>query len=235
MTRALLTSGWTVIATHFSEGSRTRLDRELNEFPDRLFLLKADLLAEDGVRHIAEMLDGTGRQITHLVNNARSLEALAVMPDGRTTRRAFLQEFELDVAVAYDLVMTLAVHPAHDLKCVVNIGSQYGIVAPNPALYEGDLTRSPVQYGVAKAALHHLTKELAVRLASQNIRVNSVALGGVEGRAQPSIVSRYSAMVPNQRMLAETEIVGPVEFLLGEASSAVNGHVLVADGGWSIW
>jgi NAD(P)-dependent dehydrogenase (short-subunit alcohol dehydrogenase family) len=36
-------------------------------------------------------------------------------------------------------------------------------------------------------------------------------------------------------MLREDEVIGPVDFLLDDASSSVNGHVLVADGGWSIW
>ena len=118
---------------------------------------------------------------------------------------------------------------------VVNIGSMYGLVAPNPDLYEGSLDSSPIQYGVSKAGLHHLTRELAVRLADGKVRVNCVAFGGVEGREANDFKARYSRLTLSRRMLLESEISGPVKFLMDDSSSAINGHVLVADGGWSIW
>ena len=150
-------------------------------------------------------------------------------------RDSFVGEFDLDFVVPYELTMCLSRSANHKLQTVVNIGSMYGEVAPNPALYEGSLDRSPVQYGVSKAALHHLTRELAVRLAPQHIRVNCVAYGGVEGRVDEAFLARYAQLVPSRRMLKDPEIIGPVEFLLEESSSSVNGHVLVADGGWSVW
>ncbi len=75
-------------------------------------------------------------RVTHLINNARSLDALAVGADGTTASEAFLDELEIDVVQPYRLTMVLAEHPAHALRAVVNIGSQYGEVAMNPALYE---------------------------------------------------------------------------------------------------
>ena len=48
-------------------------------------------------------------------------------------------------------------HPI-ELKTIVNIGSMYGLVAPNPKLYEDFKKESPIQYGVSKAALVHLAK-----------------------------------------------------------------------------
>ena len=79
-----------------------------------------------------------------------------------------------------------------------------------------------------------MTKELAVRLADQHIRVNCVAFGGVSGRVDKSFESKYAQLVPSKRMLVESEVCGPIEFLLSSRSSAINGHVMVADGGWSI-
>ena len=141
----------------------------------------------------------------------------------------------MDVIVPYELATGLYLRQKDILKTVTNIGSQYGSVAANPALYNSDSTQSPIQYGLAKAALHHLTKELAVRFSSDNIRVNCVAYGGVEGRVDSEFNARYSKLAPMGRMLNETEIVGPLLFLVSNSSSSVTGHTLAADGGWTIW
>jgi NAD(P)-dependent dehydrogenase (short-subunit alcohol dehydrogenase family) len=196
--------------------------------------LDLDLTDTASVESFSERLTARGLSVSHLVNNARLLDGLIVEDDGTTTAAHFRTELEVDVIQPYRLTMALARHPDHPLRAVVNIGSQYGLVAPNAALYDGTLMRSPVQYGTAKAALHHLTRELAARLAP-DIRVNCVAFGGFVGRSDADFVSRYSAMVPAGRMLEPAEAGGPVAFLLDESSSAVNGHILVADGGWTAW
>lgn len=230
-----LNAGWTVVAT---SRDRTRLDALLAEHSqqaERAFGVVVDFQLPGAVPGVVRELSKKGLFITRLINNARSLATLAVKPDGTTQRAHFMQEFDLDVVVPYELTMALAQSDEHQLRSVVNIGSQYGLVAPNPALYDDGLNQSPIQYGVSKAGLHHLTRELAVRLAPQGIQVNCVAFGGVEGRNDTSFLRRYAELVPTRRMLNETEVAGPVAFLLDEASSAVNGHVLVADGGWTLW
>jgi NAD(P)-dependent dehydrogenase (short-subunit alcohol dehydrogenase family) len=92
-----------------------------------------------------------------------------------------------------------------------------------------------LHYGVSKAGLGHLTKELAVRFADQDIRVNCVAFGGVEGRVDENFKNRYSLLCPMGRMLNEGDLAGPVDLLLSSASSAITGHTLIVDGGWSLW
>jgi NAD(P)-dependent dehydrogenase (short-subunit alcohol dehydrogenase family) len=235
LSKHFLANGWRVVVT---SRDQTRLDQLLSDLPQGT--VSAHSVATDlrkpgaSLRLVGDLAD-RGLIVTHLINNARALATLAVQSDGTATREAFLGEFELNVVVPYELTMALAQSEMHRLKAVVNIGSQYGLVAPNPALYEGSLDRSPIQYGVSKASVHHLTRELAVRLAPNGIRVNCVAFGGVGGRGDDAFMARYAALVPSRRMLVESEIPGPVAFLLDDASNAINGHVLVADGGWSTW
>ena len=227
--------GWTVVTTSREQSRVDRLVSDIGPTKGHVTGIAADLQQPGASQRLADELSACGIVVTHLVNNARSIETLAVQPDGTTQRDAFIGEFEMDVVVPYELSMCFARSASHKLKAVVNIGSMYGEVAPNPALYNGSLDRSPIQYGVSKAGLHHLTRELAVRLAPQHIRVNCVAYGGVEGRVDEAFLARYAQLVPSRRMLKDQEVIGPVEFLLEESSSAVNGHVLVADGGWSVW
>ena len=94
---------------------------------------------------------------------------------------------------------------------------------------------SPIHYGVIKAALNHLTKELAVRLANKNILVNAVAYGGVEGRADGEFIARYKELCPKGRMLKSEEIAGIVSYLLLSADDMLTGQVIALDGGWSVW
>jgi NAD(P)-dependent dehydrogenase (short-subunit alcohol dehydrogenase family) len=170
-----------------------------------------------------------------LINNARNLAYLQIGEDGVVARQDFINEFTLDVVIPYELVMALSQAQESRLRAVINIGSQYGTVAPNLNLYTNPLRESPLQYGVSKAALTQLTKELAVRLAKRGVRVNCVAFGGVEGRVDEEFKKRYAALCPIGRMLGEHELAGPVDLLLSDSASGVTGHVLMVDGGWSIW
>jgi len=231
----LLASGYDVA---FTSTTQVNVDEVCSAFtalprPPRGFV--ADLTAAGGVLKLLNELDRASISVHHLINNARSLATLAVQADGITLRRNFIAEFELDVVVPYELTVGLAGRDVRTLKSVVNIGSQYGLVAPNPALYGGTLVSSPIQYGVAKAALIHLTKELAVRLAGQGVRVNCIAYGGLEGRVDDAFKSRYAQLSPSRRMLTDHEVPGPVLFLISDSSSAVTGQVVVADGGWTSW
>jgi NAD(P)-dependent dehydrogenase (short-subunit alcohol dehydrogenase family) len=226
--------GWNVVVTSRDASRAQDLANDLARGSGKISGIDLDLTDQVSIESLPDRMIGLGLSVTHLVNNARLLDALAVAADGTTSATHFHTELDVDVVQPYRLTMALAHHPDHALAGVVNIGSQYGSVAPNPALYGGTLARNPVQYGTAKAALHHLTRELAVRLAPDT-RVNCVAFGGVAGRADADFVARYSSMVPAGRMLDPAEAGGPVAFLLDDGSSAVNGHVLVADGGWTAW
>ena len=117
---------------------------------------------------------------------------------------------------------------------IINISSQYASRVPNPYLYVNLSEPSAIQYNVAKAALNKLTKELAVRFADQNIRVNSIEFGGIEGRATDTFVQRYNSKAPHGRMLKLAECYGPIKMLLDNDSQAINGAVIEANAGWTL-
>jgi NAD(P)-dependent dehydrogenase (short-subunit alcohol dehydrogenase family) len=225
---------WRVIFTTTSQVRGNAFIEELGK-PAGLVAIASDLTCRSAVKELLEVLTKKGYSINHLVNNARSLESLKTDAFGQTSREDFMAEYLMDVVVPYELSMGLFYAQPDELKTITNIGSQYGVVASNPHLYEDYPKQSPIQYGVAKAALNHLTKELAVRMASNGVRVNCIAYGGVEGRVDDAFKERYAVLTPSARMLAEDELAGPLDFLIAASSSAVTGHTLVVDGGWSIW
>ena len=94
-----------------------------------------------------------------------------------------------------------------------------------------------VAYGTSKAALAHLTKQLAVELAQFKIRVNSVAPGPVD-TAMAKLVhtaavrADYHDAIPLARYGAEEEMAEVVGFLCSDAAAYVNGQVVAVDGGF---
>lgn len=224
-----------VIAAGRRQSSLDELARQHATHAARFSTIAVDLTAPDAAHEVLRLLATLKATPDCLINNARNIAFLRTGEHGVVSREDFIDELTLDVVAPYELTMALAYQPGGCLKSVVNIGSQYGSVAPNLRLYTDPDHQSPLHYGVAKAALAHLTKELAVRLADRAVRVNCIAFGGIEGRVDESFKQRYAALCPLGRMLNEDELPGPVDLLLSDAASAITGHVMMVDGGWTAW
>jgi NAD(P)-dependent dehydrogenase (short-subunit alcohol dehydrogenase family) len=92
-------------------------------------------------------------------------------------------------------------------------------------------------YGTSKAGLAHLTKQLAVELASLGIRVNGVAPGPVETAMAkavhtPEIRADYHDAIPLNRYGLEEELAEAVFCLCSDRSSYITGQILAVDGGF---
>lgn len=226
--------GWQVLFTTTSQDNADSLIKEIVG-DCCLMPLIVDFTKPQAVQDIINRVQDSGYTVNHLVNNARSLGFLQTDALGQTSREDLLAEYLMDVIVPYELSIGLFNTQPNELKTITNIGSQYGVVAANPALYEDYPRQSPIQYSVAKAALIHLTKELAVRFSGFNIRVNCIAYGGVRGRVDDGFEARYAKLTPSGRMLSETDLIGPLELLISESCNAINGQTIQADGGWTLW
>ena len=92
-------------------------------------------------------------------------------------------------------------------------------------------------YGTSKAGLAHLTKQLAVELASLGIRVNAVAPGPVDTAMAkavhtPEIRADYHDAIPLNRYGLEDELAEAIFFLSSDRASYITGQVLAVDGGF---
>jgi NAD(P)-dependent dehydrogenase (short-subunit alcohol dehydrogenase family) len=110
---------------------------------------------------------------------------------------------------------------------VVNISSVSG-VRPAPGI---------AFYGTTKAALIHLTEELAVELAPK-IRVNAVAPAVVKTRFATALYegreAEVAATYPLKRLGNTDDVAGTVAFLCSAEASWITGQTIVIDGGLTL-
>ena len=116
---------------------------------------------------------------------------------------------------------------------IANVGSMSGFIVnrPQPQSY----------YNASKAAVHHLTKSLAVEWASQGVRVNAVAPTYIDtplnrfGIENPEMYKHWIGGTPMGRMGRTDEIGSVALFLASDAASLLTGSIVLADGGYSCW
>jgi NAD(P)-dependent dehydrogenase (short-subunit alcohol dehydrogenase family) len=124
---------------------------------------------------------------------------------------------------------------------IINISSEYGIIAPDQRLYHRDGVApdeqpvKPVTYSVVKAGLHGLTLYLATYWAQAGVRVNTISLGGVESGQPAAFLERAAARIPMGRMAQPYDFQGALVYLCSDAAAFVTGANLVVDGGKTIW
>jgi NAD(P)-dependent dehydrogenase (short-subunit alcohol dehydrogenase family) len=231
------TLGWNVLFTAFQQEEADLIQTQLynKNMTNKITGMAVDLEQENIGNNLRKFVESEKLYPNCLVNCARSLNYLKISPSGQTMRPEWMGEFKLNVVIAYELAIALANQDNSILESIINISSMYGVVPANPNLYKNPTLESPIQYGVTKAALIHLTKELAIRFANKKIKVNAISFGGIEGRVDDEFKKRYAQLCPFERMLQDNEVVGAVEFLATNQSTFITGHNLVVDGGWSVW
>ncbi len=116
---------------------------------------------------------------------------------------------------------------------VQGTGGRIVNLASNSGVFGG---RGRAAYGASKAAIINLTQTMAIELAEHNILVNAVAPGATRTRAVsgevpgPSVYNR----APLQRFADPDEIAALICFAASQECSFTTGHVLAADGGFTI-
>ncbi len=123
---------------------------------------------------------------------------------------------------------------AHCGGNIVQISSIYGICAPHFELYDGTSMTMPVEYAAIKAGINHLTKYMAKFCAGNNIRVNTLTLGGIFDNQPELFIEKYNKLCLDKGMLLPEDVAGALLFLLTDNSKYINGQNIVVDDGFSL-
>jgi NAD(P)-dependent dehydrogenase (short-subunit alcohol dehydrogenase family) len=179
----------------------------------------------DDADHRAAVVDtvlGRFGPVTTLVNNVGINPAYG--PLGTLDLTAARKMLDVNVLGTLGWVQEALRGGLSDGGSIVNISSVSG-VRPAPGI---------AFYGVTKAALIHLTEELAVELAPK-VRVNAVAPAVVKTRFATVLYEgreeQVAATYPLGRLGVPEDVAGAVAFLCGRDAGWITGQTLVIDGG----
>jgi len=190
--------------------------------------IAADLSTEPACHTLAEEIAEREGKLDILVNNAGANwgEDISTFPDA-----AWDRVLNLNVKGIFHLTRCLiptlaAAGTADDPARVINIGSIDGLKAPALETYS---------YSASKAAVHHMTRVLAKKLAPQHITVNAVAPGPFQSRMMRATLEQFGDSIaktnPLGRIGQDEDMAGIAIFLASRASAYMTGTVIHVDGG----
>lgn len=220
--RLFLQKDWNVVVLDI-DGAAQATAAEALGASDRVLAVTCDVSDERQIaQSMGEIIDRFGT-LHALVNNAG--EAV-FKPLLETTPAEWSRV--LDVNLTGPFLCSRAVVPLmSDGGAIVNIASISGLRA----------STLRVAYGTSKAALIHLTKQMAAEFAGLGVRVNCVAPGPVDTAMakavhSPEIRADYHDAIPLGRYGLEEELAEAIWFLCSDASSYITGQTLAVDGGF---
>lgn len=224
------------IAHDECEGAAARIGVEHGVRTSTIVL---DLTDEAALRRVPSTVLNQLGGLDILINNAAlvgtsQLKGWAV-PLAQQRSEAWRLALEVNLTAPFLLAQACAeALSASGHGAIINIGSTYGIVGPQPSLYQGTEMGNPAAYAASKGGLIQLTRWLATMLAPR-VRVNAIVPGGIWRYQVDTFVERYKVLTPLGRMASEEDFKGAVAYLASDLSAYVTGHSLVVDGGWTVW
>lgn len=221
--RLFAQSGAQVLAT---ARDGTRLARTADEFDEGIECFAADVSDPDAPAACVAAAEQRFGAVDILVNTVATNPSFGPLRD-------------LDAAAMARMDRT-NVHPVVTWTQAALRGSmgRSGGTVVNIASVGAFLTQENIgYYNASKAAVVHLTRELALELAP-DVRVNAIAPGLTRTRFARVLwepfEERIAERVPMRRIGEPADIAAAALFLASPAAAWVTGHTLVVDGGTSL-
>lgn len=226
--RELLGFGARVLVTARDGNGLDALRLEMEEeFPDgEIRTFAADVSDAEQRRELLDWVEDIGDGLNILVNNAGGN---LTRPATEYTEAEWRDIFETNLFSAFEL--SRYAYPMlvrHAASSIVNVGSVSGITH----------VRSGAPYGMSKAAMHQMTRNLACEWAEDGIRVNCVAPWYIRTRrtsgklADPDYLDEVLLRTPMGRVGEPEEVAAAVAFLCLPAAAYITGECIAVDGGF---
>jgi len=239
----LSAAGADVVLVDIDRLNNKKLEQELvKKYHTKPISLNLDISNYSDMKKLANIVLSKYKKIDILVNNAHFI------PRTHPKRDVPFEDYPLEL---WDKSITInmrglflccqqigKVMSKQKKGVILNISSIYGIVGADQRIYGKSRLNSPAFYAATKGSMVNLTRYLAAYWHRQNIRVNTLTLGGVfdeKLHQDKNFVKRYSEKTMLGRMAKKDDYDGPLLFLVSDASAYVTGTNLIVDGGWTAW
>jgi 3alpha(or 20beta)-hydroxysteroid dehydrogenase len=191
----------------------------------RFEFVEADVTNLDELRAVAEIADEIGG-LYGWVNNAGIAETASLT---ETSVENWTRSLDINLTGAFN-GSRAAIEPMLEggQGAIVNVASAAGVVG----------FHNSASYSAAKGGVIALTKQVAVDLAPEGIRVNAVSPGFTDTKmlqqdTHDGTIEYAEQRTPMGRLGRAEEIADAVVFLLSESASFITGHNLAVDGGYT--
>lgn len=226
--RGYIEAGVRVYLASRSEQACAEIEKELSKL-GTCVAIPANLSTHEGCQGLADEIIGRENKLDILVNNAGANWGA---PYSEFPASAWDRVLDLNVKAPFFLTQALtplleAAASEGDPSRVINIGSIDGIQVPLLDTYS---------YSASKAAIHHMTRVLARKLAPK-ITVNAVAPGPFQSKMMAATLEKFGDSIadscPMKRIGEPDDMAGVAIYLASKAGAYVTGSVLPVDGGIS--
>jgi meso-butanediol dehydrogenase / (S,S)-butanediol dehydrogenase / diacetyl reductase len=190
-------------------------------------LSPVDLTNPDQVQQVVELVDHTYGRLDILYNNAASLRATPIL-------EMSWEDWHYTLSNELDLVF-LMVKAA--LPLLIRSGGGSIINTSSLSALKGNSSRGFAAHAAAKAGVLGLTRQLAVELASHQIRVNALIPGGIVTPKSAEWIKKMALQHTSESPHLIKRLGKPIDyaraalFLASDDSGYLDGAELVVDGG----
>lgn len=227
--QAMADHGASVLASDLDPVLCARLVERIRRSGGVAHDLAADLSKVEGAAALAAAALAVYGRVDVLVCNA-GMQGPAG-PIGQASPADWQRVMDLNLRAAMEL--TTALLP----KMAANPGSSVVLMSSIAGL-RGN--KAIGLYGLSKAALAQLARNLAVEWGPLGVRVNSISPGLIRTPLSasfidnPAAIERRLSLTPLRRVGEPHEIAGVAVMLVSAAGGFITGHNLVVDGGTTI-
>ena len=193
--------------------------------------VRGDVANPDDVAHIFRAADRLG-PLTALVNNAGMIYPAKRLDefDNDRLRRSFEVNVFGTFSCAREAVKRMSTRHGGNGGAIVNISSGASKIGGGGVYLD---------YAAAKGAIDTFTVGLAIEVAAEGIRVNSVRPGVIEteihaSSGDPGRVERMVSQLPMPRAGTAEEVAKAIHWLLSDESSYSTGTTITVSGGRAI-